>query len=372
MEMNVTVASAGELSPEHVAAWSRIREAEPTLRSPFFRPEFTQIVASVRDDVEVAVFEQAGNPVGFFPFHRDKRNVAKSVGLDLSDYEGVVIPGDAPWTAEQLLQGCRLKAWRFRHLVVTQKPLLPYHWIVGETSYLDLSRGFEVFQNVKQRLGQRTISRVQQKLRKTEREVGPLQLVGQTRDETVLEQLFQWRMEQYRQCGCMNYLAEEWTCEVLRRVVSAQEGPFAGMMSALYAGDHLLAVHLGMRNGGLLHGWFPAFNPAFSEYSPGLLLWVRLAQASRELGLTCIDLGMGTERYKQNLRSGTLRLAEGAVDARRARAALFRGWLELRERIRSSPLRGPVQGIVRSIRRWYLYRQPPWASGTRRYSRFDC
>lgn len=370
--MNVTVVPAGELSPEHVAAWSRIQEAEPTLSSPFFRPEFTRLVASVRDDVEVAVFEQAGKPVGFFPFHRDKRNVARPVGLDLSDYEGVVIPGSMPWTAEQLLQGCRLEAWRFRHLVVTQKAMLRYHSVVGETSYLDLSQGFEVFQNEKQRSGQRTIRRAQQKLRKIEREVGRVQLVGQTHDETVLTQLLKWRMEEYRQCGCVNYLAEEWTREVLRRVVSTKAGPFAGMMSALYAGDHLLAVHLGMRNGGLLHGWFPAFNAAFSKYSPGLLLWVRLAQASRQLGLTCIDLGMGTERYKQNLRSGTLRLAEGAVDTRPARAALFRGWLKLRERIRSSPLRVPVQGTVRSIRRWYLYHQPPWASGTPRNSQFDC
>ena len=40
----------------------------PQLDNPFFRPEFTQAVAAVRDDVEVAVLEIQQQPVGFFPY----------------------------------------------------------------------------------------------------------------------------------------------------------------------------------------------------------------------------------------------------------------------------------------------------------------
>ncbi len=68
--MDVTVIPGRDLDAELVRAWTELQVANPDLASPYFAPEFTQAVAAVRDDVEVAVVEERGQIVAFFPFHR--------------------------------------------------------------------------------------------------------------------------------------------------------------------------------------------------------------------------------------------------------------------------------------------------------------
>ena len=81
-----------------------------------------------------------------------------------------------------------------------------------------------------------------------------------------------------------------------------------------------------MRSGGVLHVWFPTYDPALAKYSPGLVLWLELARAAADLGLWQFDLGKGQERYKTSLQSaaGAWR---GSVDRRLVAGSLRRGWL---------------------------------------------
>ena len=58
--MQIRTATLKQLTSEEVATWSSIQRDEPELASPFFRPEFAQAVGSVRNDVEVAILEDAG------------------------------------------------------------------------------------------------------------------------------------------------------------------------------------------------------------------------------------------------------------------------------------------------------------------------
>ena len=140
--MKTTVIPASELSPAQVDAWSQIQRDNAELASPYFRPEFTQAVAPVRGDVEVAVLEEGGEMVGFFPYQRWRGGIARPVGGRLSDFQGVVVRTGVAWNAEQLLRSCRLKAWHFDHLLASQEPLRPYHWLVEDSPYVDLSGGF--------------------------------------------------------------------------------------------------------------------------------------------------------------------------------------------------------------------------------------
>lgn len=54
-------------------AWRAIQSKSHVFASPYFCPEFTQLVADVRDDVRVVVIENAGRPVGFMPYQRSFR-----------------------------------------------------------------------------------------------------------------------------------------------------------------------------------------------------------------------------------------------------------------------------------------------------------
>lgn len=358
--MNIRVVAAAELTAEHLQTWAEIVRAEPTLDSPFFRPEFTQAVADVRDDVEVAIFEEAGRAVGFFPFQRGRGNVGEPVGDPLNDFHGVVAGAEVAWRPDELLRACRLKAWRFHNLLAVQTPLKPHHTLCVESPYIDVSRGPEAYEQQRRANGSTLFQQLRQKVRQVQRNCGPLRFEPHTDDRDVLATVMQWKVEQYRRIGAPNYLADGWTVALLQRLLERQGQPFGGILSALYAGDQLAAAHFGMRAGGVLHGWFPVYNQDFAKYSPGMLLWMQLIAAAPELGIRRIDLGRGDERYKTSLMTGAIRVAEGAVDLRPLAGALRHGWLSMREAVRGSVLKTPVRYVLRGARRlFHSYRVQP-------------
>lgn len=357
--MKITVVSGDKLTPELVLRWSQIQRQQPALASPYFRPEFTRAVAAVRGDVEVGVMQQGGEVVGFFPYQRSRRNVGQPVGGRLSDYQGVIAGGSVCWDAEELLRGCRLRAWHFDHLLTTQEPFRKYHRVVEESPYIDIGDGFDAYRAARPKSGTTEIRQTLRKARKMEREVGPLCLELHTVDDAVFEALIDWKTTQYRRTKVPNALGHPWSIALLKQVLAQQSEAFSGMMSAVYVGDRLAAVHLGMRSYDVLHMWFPAYDREFYEYSPGLILTVRLLQAAESLGIRTVDFGKGSSPYKLRLATGAFAVAEGAVDFRPLARRLRNGWRSTRQWVRSSPLRKPAQlpaDILYRVTEWFAFR----------------
>ena len=140
--MKIDTIRVTQLSRDHVAAWRALQLADPALDSPLFHPEFTQAVATVRDDVEVAVLEEAGQLVGFFPFERSRGNVGRPVAGSLADMQGIVLRNDIELDAAQLIRECGLTTWQFDHLIASQRMFQPYHAFVDDSPYIDLSAGY--------------------------------------------------------------------------------------------------------------------------------------------------------------------------------------------------------------------------------------
>src|SRR5205814_9502194 len=97
-------------------------------------------------------------------------------------------------------------------------------------------------------------------------------------------------------------------------VLSAQVPESAEVCPVLRAGDHITAVHAGMRARRLLHWWFPSYNQKFAKYSPGIILLIRLAEALAATGVRTLDLGKGDARYKRSLMTCAAELREGFAD----------------------------------------------------------
>ena len=209
--MKIEVVAADRLTPEHVTAWSHVLAADTALESPFFRPEFTQAVAAVRDDVEVAVLREDDEPVGFFPYQRQRGNVGVPVGGPLCDFQGVIVRRGVSVDARQLLRGCGLVAWHFNHLVASQEAFRPYHSVTWESPYMDLRGGFEAYRKNKHEAGRRTFAQAEREARKIDREIGPLRLVPHTCDQGIFELLMDWKVQQYRRIKATNFLAPTWT-----------------------------------------------------------------------------------------------------------------------------------------------------------------
>ena len=115
-----------ELDETQRARWRQIQKSEPNLNSPFFNPEFTMAAAADRPGARVAILEDAGQIVAFFPFEKDGR-IGEPIGRQLSDFHAVIASPQTDWDVVQMMRACGLVLWEFKNLMAYQKPLVRYH-----------------------------------------------------------------------------------------------------------------------------------------------------------------------------------------------------------------------------------------------------
>jgi CelD/BcsL family acetyltransferase involved in cellulose biosynthesis len=352
--MNVRTVKYEHLTEEEIAAWSQIQTREPALSSPYFRPEFTEAVAAVRDDVEIGVLDNGSGAVGFFPFQRTWWGTGRPVGGIMSDFQGLIASAENGCDPIQLQQGCRLRAWHFDRVPTTQRWFARFAWRRSESPYIDLRNGFEAYVAGKDN-GRRLMADYGQKVRKLAREVGPVRYVARIKDDDIFATLIAWKSDQYRRTNKRNVFWSGWTRGLLEKIRGYDSPMFAPDLSALYAGDAIAAIHFGMRSGGVLHAWFPAYNPELAKYSPGFLHWIETMKSAERLGIERIDLGKapenGQSRFKRRLMTGAQFVFEGAVELRPGVAGARMALRSLRDRAMGSPLARPARVQVRTFRR---------------------
>ncbi len=338
--MNVRIVPAGALTASELARWGELQGASELYRSPFFRPEFTLAVARLRD-VRVAVVEDAGSVAGFLPFEASRRQ-GRPVGRPFSDYHGPVLDDPAAVDARGLVRACGLATWSFDHLPAGFASFAPHVWGHGASPCLDLSEGFDP-----EARPSSDIRGALRKARKLAREVGPLRFVPHSDDPDLLAQAIAWKRRQYAETGVTDVLADAGARELLGHAQAARATEFAGLLSVLYAGDQVAALHLGLRSGGVLHSWFPAYNPALHRYSPGLVLLLELAGSAPALGIRELDFGKGEARYKLALATGAVPLHEGCVGARPLSALPVRLRTSARRALRSVGVHRAARRVLR-------------------------
>jgi CelD/BcsL family acetyltransferase involved in cellulose biosynthesis len=338
-----------DLTSDLLAAWSEIQLANPEMDSPYFRPEFTLAVADIRDDVRIAVIDTADGPAGFFPFQGSRLGSGRPVGGRLSDYHGLIAKPGLGLTARQLLRACGLRSWSFDHLPTSQS-LFAGNWIAtAESPHLDLSSGFDAYLAERQ-AKTADVKGVPYKMRKLERDYGPARVELISNDRQAFQTLLGWKSEQYQRTGLSDVFAYEWTSRVVKRIWAERSDSFAGWLSTLSVGDKLVAAHFAMRSFGTVHSWFPGYDPEFSKYSPGSLLLYEMARLGSAAGITKIDLGKGTERYKLAFANGGRLLAEGTVNRSRLSRQVGSSLRSLRTWLKTGPLARPTEASAKVLR----------------------
>jgi len=159
--------------------------------------------------------------------------------------------------------------------------------------------------------------------------------------------LLTWRAARYESRHSLELLDS-----VLSRLLAKQTPQLKGTLSVLYAGSEVAAAHFGLRSESTWHWWFPAYNPGFEKFSPGLLLILKMAEHAAQAGVRILDFGKGDQDYKRHLMNGAIPLAEGSVEAS--------AWLSLARKVgrdSKSWLRGkpllfqPARGLARAVRK---------------------
>jgi CelD/BcsL family acetyltransferase involved in cellulose biosynthesis len=132
--------------------------------------------------------------------------------------------------------------------------------------------------------------------RRLAREVGPVQLLDDARGDAdeILSTCLRWKSAQYARLGVADLFADERNTQTLRALLSSGLAQVAG----LYAGDRLVAAHVGLHDDGRFYWWFPTYGSEFEGYSPGRVLLHRLLEVSHARGDSEFDFLWGDEPYK--------------------------------------------------------------------------
>lgn len=313
-DLQVRLVRGRRLGDRQLSLWRQLQQSNSDLANPCFAPEFAQAVAAVRNDVEIAFIYEGGEAAAIFPFQRKAGSRGIPVGGIVSDYQGLICRPEFSCDPRELIRACGLVAWDFDRLLASQSLFRPFHKLCEPSARLDLSNGYEAYVAQRKASGTQQIKQCEYLMRRMEREVGPLRFVEHASDGRLLAQVLDWKSQQYRQSGWNDLLARGWGRALVERIHGQQNPGLTGMLSLLYAGDRLVAGHMGMRSQTVWHYWFPAYDRQFARFSPGILLLLKMAEAAESLRVQCIDIGTGMTLYKKRLMNASVPVAEGSVD----------------------------------------------------------
>lgn len=330
-----------QLGEDELAQWRRIRAAGPGhLDSPYFDPEFAAAVHAGTGDVQVVL--GAGSVFAV----RCTDGTARPVGWPAADFQGPVLEPGAAFDPAEVVSALGVRALHFDHLVTARDAFEPWVERVRPSPYLEVGGGMDGYLALASKSGRDNMGQARRRARKAEREHGELRFEVDLVDHDVLDQVIELKRGQYRATEARDYFAVEGRRELLHRLLDTRTPGFAGILSAVFVGDRLLAAHFGLRSAGVLHWWFPVYDPEFGGYAPGWVLLRELVTAAPEQGFTRIDLGRGEDEYKRRAMTGQVEVAEGFVAGRAAQR-----WRRATRTVRGAVVASPLAPLAKTALR---------------------
>ena len=320
--LHVRLTRFENLSDSEINLWNSIHTGHSEFHNPLFSADASAIVSSIREDFEVAVFESEGQPIGFLPFHRKNGGCGTLIADTVSDAHAVIIPPGHHWQPRTIVREMGLSSLHFDHLIADQEPWHPHTHTVENAAVIDLSNGFDSYIESLTNSGSKVVAQIQRKMRKVEREVGPLRFEWHRSDSRDLHMLIDWKKQIVRRQGLHNVFQIPWVMQYLEQQFIANSKLLSGVLSVLSAGDKPIAAHFGIAGINAMNSWIPAHDEQFRSYSPGMILHWHLANEAAERGIKRIELGRGTNSLKQRLKNADISMAIGAVYRKPLKAAV--------------------------------------------------
>lgn len=311
--MKASIVTPQELDVDCIRRWEHLRATNAIYSSPFYSPHFAIAVSKVRRDARVAIFEKHGEIVGFLPFHCVRTGIAKPIGGHFNDYHGAILDPGLTLADPDLLQSAGLDAYDFDHLPSHFGPGLQLTDTSQASPQMNLSNGYNsciAAKGESWKRGQRDLAR---KLRKMERELGPVRLEFSSESEDLFNRHAEMRNTLYLRMGLRADYCTGWEGEVLRSLRTADSPGFRSVLSIFFAGSQPVAAHFGLLSGDVFHWWFPAYDLAAQRYSPGLQLIDHCARQAAIEGVSTIDFGKGDVRYKALFADHSVPMLKGSA-----------------------------------------------------------
>ena len=340
--MTTRIAKPEQLTRDELRIWSGMLLANPMLNSPFFLPEFTLAAGAVHSGVRVIVEEQDGLPVAFLPFQPDSKGRPVAVGGSMNDFQGLICELGSDCSLVEILERARIDRLRCHKLLDWQNDLGNFVLSRNSSPFVNLANGFQSWKAELQNQGSEQLKQIARKERKLVRECGAIRFDFRTTAPDVLETLIQWKREQYHRTREVDIFSYDWTSKLLTNLLtSPEDSSLQPVLSAMYAGNKLVAAHYGLMSNTVVHWWFPAYDPEYSRYSPGKILLCRILEESAGHGVVRFDFGAGDESYKYSFANDSINICRTVVDRNAVRRWLGIRWFRARMAMKTSPL-GPM------------------------------
>ena len=308
-----------ELPREVRAAWRSLRGEASA--SPYFHPDYAVAVARVAPAPVRVLMEGADTPGAILALQGGR--TARPAGAPMSDYHGMVGKADARVLLRAAGVGVlSVSGWTRAEPGLAKAPVCR----------IDLSGGVESWRDTRGDSYRRHSKSHRRRVRKAARDLGEPRTVWRARDPETFETLLLWKRAQFAATGKFDVL-DGWPGALIRDLW--ERGPDAELradLHALYFGDHLAALDLGLAEGGTFHSWIVAYSGEFATYGPGIQLLEALIEAAPALGYHTLDLGVGLDGYKRHYANVEAEVGVGTLRTRGTRAGLSRAWERLETR----------------------------------------
>lgn len=319
-------------------AWAALVDRHSDNRRAFLAPAYAAAVAAGNPAVRVLMVHADGRAVAFMPLQvRDdiagRLGVYEPVGSVMSDYFGWVAEPALKLDMSEVLRACGLPLLAFTHLEAAQLQ----HGLSAEQPRIGLQTWIEepvdAFWERLREKDKKFVGDTERRERKLTKDHGELcfELDSGTPHED-LATLIALKCAQYTRSEKLQApLFVRRNVELLYRLLDARSPQCTGMLSTLKLDGRMVAAHFGLRCHETLHYWFPVYDPAFSSYAPGRILFRRVLQASALQGVRCIDRGEGDTQAKRDFANREHLFyrglwSAGGISALPGRAALSLLW----------------------------------------------
>jgi len=335
--LSIEIIHPDALTPADQAVWRGFQAATPALGSPLLSADFAKAVGSVRKDARVAIWRDPfGAPKAFFAHHRRPQGFGRPIGAPFCDYHAVISGDDIGLDATAVLSAAQLKAVRLSGLVdpfgIFDREGLgreSAYRIVLQTPPQDGSpadAGLAHLDGLKASSANR-FKNFRRYSKRLEQAFGAVRLVALDLEPSAFERLLAWKRLQLARTGLHDFLRPDWVGVLMRNLfeasgadaglgaTGASDQRFGGLMISLYAGDHHVAGHFGVRFGGWYHPWLGATAPNLESLGAGFVHQWKAVEAMGGLGLHTYDLGPGSDHWKRMFTSDVVEVETGLITA---------------------------------------------------------
>lgn len=296
MKLRVEINRPGALDAADRDAWARAAARRP-LVTVFCTPEWAEAAEAAGLPARVAIARnQQDEPLGFLAFQKTGFGGVRPLGAPMCDVQGISwcegVPADETAFLQRLLGVYQFTGWSGKEATLESASAERY-------AIIDIAGGYDVWLEAQRATHKKAFNNLRNRENRLAREVSEVVFTMDAQDDAAFAQVISWKRAQMLRSGHPDLFARDWPLALLN-ALGEIKGAVRPLVSTLYFDGRLAAAHIGAVVHGVLHHWFPAYEPDFHKLAPGHLLLLRMLEACAEHGIGRVDLATGDYPYKEH------------------------------------------------------------------------